>query len=82
MKDRQHLTIVGNSGGSGELRRGSLISFGPGKVGIEIEVCKGDLWITDEGTLGDKVLHAGEHETLVGRHVVAEALSDALIRVA
>ncbi|HVT12526.1 MAG TPA: DUF2917 domain-containing protein [Fimbriimonadaceae bacterium] len=82
MKDRQHLTIVGNGGSSVELRRGSLISFGPGRVDIQIEVCKGDLWITDEGTLGDKVLHAGEHEALAGKHVVAEALSDSLIRVA
>lgn len=82
MKDRQHLTIVGNSGGTVELRRGSLISFGPRSVDVEIEVCKGDLWITDEGTLGDKVLHTGEHETLVGRNMVAEALSDSLIHVA
>lgn len=82
MKDRQHLTIVGNRGGTVELRRGSLISFGPQSVDVDIEVCKGDLWITDEGTLGDKVLHAGEHETLVGRHMVAEALSDSLIHVA
>lgn len=83
MESRQHLTLIGNPGDTAvELHRGAIISFGEEHVTLDVEVVSGNVWFTAEGDPNDLVFRAGQHGSLTGRHVVAEALSDSVIKVA
>jgi hypothetical protein len=82
METKRQINFIELAEAAMDLPRGSVVSFGPGVTCMEVEVCRGELWVTSETDPEDRVLKAGDRDRLSGRHLVAQALTDTRIRVA